>query len=102
VGIVALALLACLSIDASNPLLPGVVRAGAGDSMYWLRPARLPTSEPAPAVRAPGPPPSAREPCLAPRRAVAVREPAPPAPSRARRSGAPVVARAAPADDEEH
>ena len=36
----ALALLTCLSVDVSNPLLPGVVRLD-GESVYWLRAERL-------------------------------------------------------------
>jgi hypothetical protein len=40
-----LALLACLCIDFSNPLLPGVVRFGEEDSVHALRAERSRTDE---------------------------------------------------------
>jgi hypothetical protein len=41
----ALALLACLSIDFSNPLLPGVVRFDDSESVYAVRAERPRTDE---------------------------------------------------------
>jgi hypothetical protein len=40
-----LVLLTCLSIDFSNPLLPGVVRFGEGESIHALRAERSRTDE---------------------------------------------------------
>jgi hypothetical protein len=52
-----LALLTCLGIDFSNPLLPGVVRFGEEESVHALRAERSRTGErPAPAAsRSPEP-----------------------------------------------
>jgi hypothetical protein len=102
VGIVLLALLACLSLDASNPLLPGVMRADSGETTYWVRAARPPTGAPAPATRTPAPRPSGDAHGIASSPAGAGWRAARPAPALPRRSSPPVVARSAPPADEEH
>jgi hypothetical protein len=55
VWVFSLALLACLSIDFSNPLLPGVVRFGEEKSVHALRAERARTDE-RPARAVPRPP----------------------------------------------
>jgi hypothetical protein len=50
-----LALLTCLGIDFSNPLLPGVVRFGEEESVHALRAERSRTDEP-PVRDEPAPP----------------------------------------------
>jgi hypothetical protein len=55
VGALALALLTCLTVDVSNPLLPGVVRLDDGESIYWLRAERPRVDDRAPAAAAPKP-----------------------------------------------
>jgi hypothetical protein len=45
VWLLTLSLLACLSIDFSNPLLPGVVRFGDSESVYAVRAERPRTDE---------------------------------------------------------
>jgi hypothetical protein len=102
---VALALLSCLSIDAANPLLPGVVRFDDRESVYWLRAERLRAEALAPGVPAPAPH-APSSPGVGP--AARLRGPAPRSPAgaaqawvgRARR--VTQVSRAGRAPDEDH
>jgi hypothetical protein len=99
VSVLTLALLTCLSIDFSNPLLPGVVRFDDRESVYAVR-AERPRTDERNAVTALLPPPGSRPPALdgAPPRAVlAAVEPARPAPAAVRPRSMAATARVVPA-----
>lgn len=99
-----LALLTCLGIDFSNPLLPGVVRFGEEDSVNALR-AERPRTDGRPARLLPPPPESTRSidvPVTAPRRMTATLDRLGPRPAAGRARSSIATARAAPAAAEDH
>jgi hypothetical protein len=99
-----LALLMCLSVDFSNPLLPGVVRLDESESIPALRAARVRPEEPTALATRPAAIPVRATGTVAatPRRAPSVTtEPTPARWLPSPRSGREAV-RAAPAPDGDH
>jgi hypothetical protein len=98
-----LALLTCLGIDFSNPLLPGVVRFGEEDSVNALR-AERPRTDGRPARLLPRPAESTRSidvPVTPPRRMTAILDHPGPRPATGRARSSIATARAAPAAAED-